>query len=186
MVSSFTWLDYSEHERRLAMEVIDLFGEDETRDELGLGTIRDAFADLLFPGTSTIQTRARYFLFVPWVYKELERKRTAGRMLTERTRQLQGRLRDALIAGGEENGVIGFRAGLNVQRLPSSVYWFGLRTWGVLRFEGTEDDYRRNLDSFYARIDGATVPDAGESTDPASRNWDAHLPGPPTDWLEAA
>ena len=30
------------------MEVIDLFGEDETRDELGLGTIRDGFADLLF------------------------------------------------------------------------------------------------------------------------------------------
>ncbi len=40
------------------MEVIDLFGEDDTRDELGLGTIRDGFADLLFPGTSTIQTRA--------------------------------------------------------------------------------------------------------------------------------
>ena len=57
-MTSFTWLDYSEHERRQAMDVIDLFGEDETRDELGLGTIRDGFADLLFPGTSTIQTRA--------------------------------------------------------------------------------------------------------------------------------
>jgi len=56
---SLTWLDYSEQERRQAMEVIDLFREEETRDELGLGTIRDAFADLLFPGTSTIQTRAR-------------------------------------------------------------------------------------------------------------------------------
>lgn len=56
---SLTWLDYSEQERRQAMEVIDLFREEETRDELGLGTIRDAFADLLFAGTSTIQTRAR-------------------------------------------------------------------------------------------------------------------------------
>ena len=74
-MTSFTWLDYSEHERRQAMEIIDLFGEDETRDELGLGTIRDAFADLLFPGTSTIQTRARYFLFVPWVFLELEQKK---------------------------------------------------------------------------------------------------------------
>jgi hypothetical protein len=169
-MSSFTWLDYSEHERRQAMEVIDLFGEDETRDELGLGTIRDSFADLLFPGTSTIQTRARYFLFVPWVYKELERRRTASRLLAERTRQLQGRLRDALIAGGEETGVIGFRAGLNVQRLPSSVYWFGLRSWGVLRFDGTEDDYRRNLDLFYDRIDEVAVADAGESVDAVNCN----------------
>ena len=56
--SSFTWLDYSEHERRQVMEFVDQFKDDETRDELGLGTIRDGFADLLFPGTSTIQTLA--------------------------------------------------------------------------------------------------------------------------------
>src|SRR5215208_795309 len=125
-MTSFTWLDYSEHERRQAMEVIDVFAEEETRDELGLGTIRDAFADLLFPGTSTIQTRARYFLFVPWAYRELERKRIASRLMADKARQLQGRLRDALIGGGEETGVIGFRAGLHVQRLPGGVYWFGL------------------------------------------------------------
>lgn len=40
-------------------EVIDLFREHDTRDELGLGVICDALADLLFPGTSTLQTRAR-------------------------------------------------------------------------------------------------------------------------------
>src|SRR2546430_732346 len=122
-MSSFTWLDYSEHERRQALEVIDLFAEDETRDELGLGTIRDGFADLFFPGTSTIQTRARYFLFVPWIYLEMERKRLASRYIADRARGLQGHLRNALIEAGEQVGVIGFRAGLNVQRLPASVYW---------------------------------------------------------------
>lgn len=35
------------------------FKERDTRDELGLGSLRDAIADLLFPGTSTIQTRLR-------------------------------------------------------------------------------------------------------------------------------
>ena len=58
MPSTFTWLDHSEHERRQMLDVIDLFRERDTRDELGLGTIRDAFADLSFPATSTIQTRA--------------------------------------------------------------------------------------------------------------------------------
>jgi hypothetical protein len=47
------------------VDVISAFREQDTRDELGLGTIRDGFANILFPGTSTIQTRARYFLF--WV-----------------------------------------------------------------------------------------------------------------------
>src|SRR3954451_7514996 len=98
-MTSFTWLDYSDHERRQAMEVIDLFREDDTRDELGLGTIRDPLADLLFPGTSTIQTRARYFLFVPWVYKELERRGVGSREWDDRLRKLQGKLRDALIEG---------------------------------------------------------------------------------------
>ena len=44
-----------------------------TLDELGFGIIRDAFADLFFPATSTIMTRARYFILVPSIYlKALE------------------------------------------------------------------------------------------------------------------
>jgi len=61
-------LDYSEHERRKMLDVVDLFKERDTRDELGIGAVRDSFADQLFPGTSTIMTRARYFLLVPWTY----------------------------------------------------------------------------------------------------------------------
>ena len=36
------------------MDVIDLFRENGTVDELGLGTIRDAIADRLFPGTRAV------------------------------------------------------------------------------------------------------------------------------------
>ena len=72
-MSAFVWLDYSERERRKMLDVVDLFREHDTRDELGVGSVRDAFADMLFPGTSTIMTRARYFLLVPWAYLKLER-----------------------------------------------------------------------------------------------------------------
>ena len=58
MISSFTWLDYSEQERRKMLDVVDLFKEQNTRDELGIGAIRDALADQFFPGTGTVQTRA--------------------------------------------------------------------------------------------------------------------------------
>ena len=62
-MSFLSWLDYSEEERRKMLDVISLFQQKESRDELGVGTVRDSFADIFFPGTSTIQTRARYFLF---------------------------------------------------------------------------------------------------------------------------
>ena len=42
---------------------------------LDRGSVRDAFADMLFPWTSTIMTRARYFLLIPWTYQDLERSR---------------------------------------------------------------------------------------------------------------
>jgi hypothetical protein len=63
-MSEFVWLDYSERERRKMLDIVDLFREHDTRDELGIGSVRDTFADLIFPGTSTIMTRARYFLLV--------------------------------------------------------------------------------------------------------------------------
>ena len=56
-------------------QAVALFSEKDTRDELGLGTIRDAISNALFPGTSVIQTRLRYVLFVPWVYQALERNK---------------------------------------------------------------------------------------------------------------
>lgn len=58
MPSLIAWLDYSEDQRHRMREVIDLFRESDTLDELGIGQVRDAFGDLLFPGLSTTQTRA--------------------------------------------------------------------------------------------------------------------------------
>jgi hypothetical protein len=88
-------------------EVIALFREQDTRDELGLGGIRDTFADMLFPATSTIQTRARYFLFIRWVYQELERLRTLPADIERLARRDEIRLIDALENGREKDGIIG-------------------------------------------------------------------------------
>ncbi len=180
MASVFAWLDFSEKERRNALEVIDLFREEDTRDELGLGVIRDALSDLLFPGTSTIQTRARYFLFVAWLLKELEDNQVPSSDWARQSRHQQYKLRQSLMRGGEENGVIGYRAGLNVQRLPHSVYWQGLRRWGILRFRGSEEEYCRSLDRSYRRRGQSARTDDGEPVgDVCPPNWDPHLPSPP-------
>jgi hypothetical protein len=38
-MSTFTWLDYSECARPAMFDVVDLFREQDTRDELRLGTV---------------------------------------------------------------------------------------------------------------------------------------------------
>src|SRR6185369_8689539 len=107
MPSTFAWLDYSSRERRAMLEVVDLFREKGTVDELGLGVVRDAFADKLFPGTSTLHSRARYWLFVPWLLLRLEGERTPSNKADERARYLQAKLVNALEEGHEAEGVIG-------------------------------------------------------------------------------
>src|SRR5690349_462801 len=110
-------MDHSDREQRRVLEVIDKFKESDARDELGLGTIRDAFADALFPGTSTIQTRTRYFLFVPWIYRDLERKRVSSREIAHLARKAETSVAAALKASGQdERGIIGARAGDSVKR----------------------------------------------------------------------
>ena len=186
MASTFTWLDYSEHERRKMLDVIELFGEKTTRDELGLGGIRDAFADLLFPGTSTIQTVAKYFLFVPWVYLSLENKRTSSAKVALRARKLEIELARQLEESGATDGVIGRRAKEKLQRLPSSVYWQGLHQWGIRTFSGSQDEYHRSLDLFYARRNATQSTrheHEGESADETDlHNWHVGLPEPAADF----
>lgn len=133
------------------LDVIELFGEKTTRDELGLGGVRDAFADLLFPGTSTVQTRAKYFLFVPWIYLTLEKKRTESSKVGLRERKQEIELARQLEESGETDGVIGLVAKEKLQRLPSNIYWQGLHKWGIRTFSGSQDEYHRSLDLFYQR-----------------------------------
>jgi hypothetical protein len=68
MTSTFSWLDFSEHERQRALEIVRQFEERGTVDELGVGVIRDVLADRLFPGIRNIQSQARYFLFIPCMH----------------------------------------------------------------------------------------------------------------------
>jgi len=185
MASSFAWLDYSDHDRQKAMDVVDLFREEDTRDELGIGVIRDGIADQLFPGTSTIQTRVRYFLFLSWLFAKFGLKYTANERFTKRSRQLQDRLRIGLVNGGEKLGVIGYQAGASVQRLPSSVYWQGLNRWGILRFRGSEKEYQRELARLQLQGERPTDDDGEPLGFDNCNLWDPSIPLPPDDWLEA-
>ena len=148
MSSSFAWIDHSEAHRRKMLDAIDLFREQGTRDELGLSVIRDGFANLLFPGTGALQTRARYFFFVPWMYQLFESEQVRSSDVTRRD-LLLNRLIDAVVASEDSAGAIGSRARGELQRLPSSIYWNGMRRLQIRALEGSQDDYHRSLDADY-------------------------------------
>ena len=177
--SSIAWIDFSEQDRRKMMEVVALFKQRDTRDELGLGSIRDAFADLFFPGTSTLQTRARYFLFVPWLYRYYEHREVPSSRVPQRLRGDEVKLIEALKAAGED-GIIGQISGASLQRFPSSIYWNGLRRWGILRYPGSQGRYHRWLDHFYKQRRIPQLTDDGEPVEGWGRaNWDPSLPQVP-------
>lgn len=124
-----------------------------TLDELGIGQLRDLYSDLLFPGFSTIQTRARYFLAIPKILRDwadltsTARQRTPlASYLHEQEDKLTRHLVDSYKAlGRKPEGVIGHTV-VNkggVQRRPSSTYWNGLRTFGILRREQSLAEFCR-------------------------------------------
>ncbi len=188
MASTFAWLDYCESERRKALDVIQAFGDQGTLDELGIGTTRDALADLLFPGTSTIQTRARYHLFIPWIYQELERERARDRNNSKRAVEQEARSREialihALASSSDSRGTIGVEARSRLRRLPSSVYWNGMCQWGIRLFVGTQDQYHESL----ARSPDRLSAQAGEGLPgPRLANWHPGLPPRPDDFPRRA
>ncbi len=187
MASTFSWLDFSEGERRQVMEVIDQFSDEDTRDELGIGTVRDSLADLLFPGTSTIQTRARYFLFIPWIYLKLERRKIGYSQIAKESRKSETVLIDKLLDAGSDVGVIGARSRGKLQRLPSSAYWAGLRTWGILQLARSKDEYHRWLDIYYDQLRHApTTDESNDEESIGSANWHPHIPPSPEAFPDGA
>jgi hypothetical protein len=185
-MSSLAWIDFDEAERQRAQRIMALFQEHESRDELGLGAIRDSIADHLFPGTSTIQTRLRYMLFIPWMLRRLEDREGSPSQLSAEARAMEIRLADALKAGGETVGVIGRDAGTRLQRLPSSVYWAGLGAWGIRLFPGSRETYFSALPSLRRRRQRSSDAEAQSSELLTSVCWHVGLPLAPANLLETA
>jgi hypothetical protein len=188
MPSVLAWLDHDEAERRRMQEVIELFRERDTVDELGVGSVRDAFSNLLFPGTSVLHSRARYLLFVPWIYLGLERQRVPSNQIAARARRDEIRLIHALIEGGEGegSGVIGAVARERLKQLPSYAYWNGLEILGIRLYQGSNDRYHRSLDGYYRLLRELPRGEGDEPTDGLRSNWHPELPPPPDRLLEAA
>jgi hypothetical protein len=124
-------------------ELIGLFSDKESLDELGIGQVRDAFSDLLFPGTSSLHTRARYLVIVPWCYRAAERQGRTGVALTSQVEMNERTVIATLKKADVGEGLIGSRAGVAVKTLPSTIYWTALAQYGIRYGDQTGGSFAR-------------------------------------------
>ena len=178
MEPTLTWLDLTASDRDRMRRVLDLFKEQGTVDEMGLGSLRDVLSEALFPGTSYIQTRLRYVLFIPWMYRRLESRKVGPADLVRQARAAEIDLIGAL-ADSEDEGVIGVRARGSLVRLPSSVYWSALVRWDIFRHRQSQGWYHTSFARLADGHDPAGRPDDPGVVSTRQPNWHPRLPDPP-------
>jgi hypothetical protein len=169
MSSLISWLDASTEENSKMRELVKLFGTPETTDDLGMGQLRDAISNSLFPGTSVLHLGARYMLLVPWAYLTAHRGTRNPDDLRKRSEESERKLIGRLEELGEDS-YIGRDAGRNVRQLPTSAYWSALRRYGIVNPETDR--------SAVSQLMCADTPSPEEGEN-AYYIWDPSLPKPP-------
>src|SRR5687768_6987568 len=150
-MASIGWIDFSPSHRERVGTILELLKPEGMVDELGIGTVRDSMADKLFPGISTIQTRAKYLFIVPYIlyeYQQLkpnQRKgKTAAQYLEQREYDIMWHLGDKYRAMAEDDderqsyGVIGItrKKPDKIIRRPSAIYWNSLQVYNIINTGG--------------------------------------------------
>ena len=130
------WIDFSKTERSKILSVLDLLSEGGTLDQLGIAPVRDGFANIFFPGTTTIQTRAKYFFIIPYALKQLElSSETNPNKVIKMLDQIERDCGEIFLAQNrKESGVIGkdaLQRGSWVKQPPTAIYWTGLKRYGI-------------------------------------------------------
>ncbi|MBQ4788997.1 hypothetical protein F9U39_06140 [Pectobacterium versatile] len=196
MASALGWLDHDADAQAKTLNILALFQQKESRDELGIGVIRDSFSERLFPGTSTIQTRLRYMLFVPWIYQRLENKRiSAANFGTQADRDERALIIPLSRLEEDSPGTFGKNSREKLKRLPSSVYWSGLRRWGIRKTPWSQEEYHRRVDELYrsrAEISEREYQEKNQgdmgntSANKRAQSWHSSLPAPPPNFPDEA
>lgn len=152
------FINFSQEELARKNKVLQMVRDQTAIDELGLGRIRDAFANMMFPGMSTLQRRAKYFAVMPSLFYQATKKKYDNvRDVRAQIVKWEIRLTEMLVKGaeGDENKMKGItgRSMLNaalrdpnkfVKYDPTYIYVTGLRTFGMVKSDN--DIYRLIFD----------------------------------------
>jgi hypothetical protein len=132
------WVAIDPESVRRVRSALDMSGQGVV-DELGVGVLHTGYADHFFPGTSVLQTRARYLFFVPWTFLFLARKKVRIDALGAKKRECERLVTGQLIAHYDKvsdatgQGIIGVRVHPKAPAQPPDfAYWTAMNTWGFM------------------------------------------------------
>lgn len=138
------YITFSAEEQQLVHNVLQQINQGAI-DELGLGRIRDAFSDLMFPGMSTLHRKSKYFVLLPALYNQLAQTAITDRkQIPNLIRQWEINMTISLLNYANDNnqnteGItgnsIGFdrlRKGQFVKIKPTSIYLSALKFFGLV------------------------------------------------------
>jgi hypothetical protein len=140
------WIDFSNQEKEHILDILKSLKEDGAVDELGIGVIRDCFSDKLFPGFSTLYTRAKYLVLIPYIFEVVKNATfESERDVIKSIRELEFEMVEPLYKSitkkdikyyGSYGGVMGAMKWKGrheaLVRMPSAIYWNGLHKYGIL------------------------------------------------------
>ena len=142
---AFGWLNFSAADMKRTKEAIAELKSQGSIDELGISIIRDGFADMLFPGLNVMQTSLKYFLLIPAMMHQIEKK-----LEIRENEDIQYPFREQLIdmecdfcdeacsIAPNLPGIIGKDSAeernhaKRMVRFPHDIYWHGMDIFGLL------------------------------------------------------
>ena len=123
------WVDYSKEERETIKALLKVLRESGSLDEIDVGIVRDSISNLLYPGTSVLHTRAKYYILIPELFKKaMKSGLTTGAEVRNLFNTDQDRIARALRrvideeTGTKAAGIIGGRSDCGVKMKPTRIY----------------------------------------------------------------
>jgi len=168
MSAGWGWVDFSTQDRNRISSIMNLLREKGVLDELGISVLRDAISNELFPGLSTIQTRAKYFIYTPVIirrfYQNQERMSLTEYFNKKESEYIQitAKAYKEVEVEVEGGGIFGITLedAKDLQRKPSVIYWNGQQILGVI------DIKQKNVSlSQYLRVNNLDIDHSHKASD---------------------
>lgn len=149
------FVNLNTEEKKRVAKMMQLLQESEAIEELGIGRVRDHFSNTLFPGTSTLQHHAKYFVVMPSLYyhtafksRKFQNLAEVSRYIKEAEVQITRQMAkwDNNQINTTETGITGINTlkdALNdynkyVKYDPAYIYGSGLARYGIIPDTGVE------------------------------------------------
>ena len=168
-MNNFGWIFYSsKHEE----EIEGLLADPGTLDELGVRVVQNVFSDYFFPATTTIETRAKYLLLIPYALKHII-ETGEGELFDAKKALLKEEniIMKSLCYQKEtiDEGVFSkntFESGVDdkdirlmlngdksiIDRYPSTIYWTTLKKIGIINTSLSLSAFLKEIEAFIKNL----------------------------------